>query len=465
MASIEAVYIIDINGHPIVDYRVSSSPPKLQALIPLVIDSDLSSPMTAGTNAESNVEELSSSRLLFHQKHGNMIFLVPTCSNVSSLMPFEFINRFVEVLEVYFSTPLLPMKLENGLDTVTLILNEMLDDGYPYITEPDPIRDLVPQGGLFSKLLSSSGSRTASQQNKLPTVPWRRSNVRHTNNELFVDIVETLHVIVSSSTKQTRGALPSSSSAFYSTGASRNLRSESKPLLCRVEGTIFLTTHLSGVPDIQLNIDTGKQKVDFPSFHQCVDLQRWEDSPGTLSFIPPDGRSLLASYTIDNQKDPGLVQADLRTGLGTNKDEFEARVWTLVSKDVKHIESLSVNVICDKYKVRSVKNMRVTGGDFHFSNETGVGEWRFGGKTPLGWNATLRGTLQQQSEEELDGEENNSPAIFPNNLSLSYNLTGQVPSGTKVQSLKIVGSRGLGEGVKPYKGVRYITRVGEYVVR
>lgn len=450
MTAIEAVYVIDINGHTIVDYRVSSSPPKLQSLIPLVIDPELNSPMTVGTNAKSNIEEISSSRLLFHQKHGNMIFLVPTSSNVSSLMPFEFINRFVEVLEVYFSTPLLPMKLENGLETVTLILNEMLDDGYPYETEPDPIRDLVPHGGLFSRLLSS-GPKPG--QSKLPAVPWRRANVRHTNNELFVDIVETLYVIVAPSRRVTRGAIPSSSSAFYSTSSHR-IDSGSTPLLCRVEGTVFITSHLSGVPDIQLTIDT-KQALEFPSFHQCVDLKRWENNPGTLSFIPPDGKSLLASYTLENS-DPGLVQADLRTGLGPNKDEFEARVWTMVSREVKHIDGLSINVICDGSKVRSVKNMRVTGGDFHL-NDSGTGEWRFPGKTPLGWNATLRGTLHCDDDAEQ--------FEFPRNLSLTYTVTGQVPSGTKVSSLKIVGSRGLGEGVKPYKGVRYTTRIGEYVVR
>lgn len=433
--SIEAVYIVDINGHILLEYPVVPTPPDLQQLLPHVLDTE-----------PSNVIEISPSRLLFHQKHGTIIFLVPCTSNMPSLVPFEFINRLVEVLEVYFSPPLIPMKIESHLDTTTLILNEMVENGSPCMTDPDPMKELVPIGGLFTKLLGGASNKPIMNS----PVPWRRSNVRHTNNELFVDLMETMYVIVGKSSTKTRSALPSTS-AFYSSGS---VSSNSKPIVSRAEGAVFVTSHLSGVPEIQLNLSSAKSNSSFetPSFHQCVDLQRYQNSPGTLNFIPPDGKSLIASYTIENS-DQGLVFADLRTGLGVNKDEFEARVWTLVSREVKSIEQLSINVVCGK-SVKHIKGMRVTAGDFHI-NETGIGEWRFPGKTQLGWNATLRGALQSDDEQ----------IHFPNYLTMNYTLTGQVPSGTKIDSLRIVSTRGLGEGVKPYKGVRYTTRVGEWIVR
>jgi len=50
---------------------------------------------------------------------------------------------------------------------------------------------------------------------------------------------------------------------------------------------------------------------------------------------------------------------------------------------------------------------------------------------------------------------------MPRSAQLSFTLRGALLSGLKVDSLQIVGGKGLGEGVKPYKGVKYITRAGD----
>lgn len=48
--------------------------------------------------------------------------------------------------------------------------------------------------------------------------------------------------------------------------------------------------------------------------------------------------------------------------------------------------------------------------------------------------------------------------LMPNSAAVSFSVRGWLPSGLKVESLNIDPrrSRGLGEGVKPYKGVKYI---------
>lgn len=376
-----------------------------------------------------------------------------------ALVPFELIGRIVDTFERFLTPPLIPMKIETSYDTVTLILNEMLDDGYPYLTETDFLKDLVPSSGLISKL-TSSVSRNAPQ---LSTTPWRRSKARHTKNELFVDMVETLYTIVPAPKrkKQAGGGGGGSGSAFYS-NPSTGSRATTKPLLCRAEGTIFVTSNLSGVPDIRLMLDLAGHVLDFPSFHPCVRFQKWQDSNGTLSFVPPDGKSLLASYTVE-RSGQGIVFADLATELGPKKDEFEVRVWTLMSRDIKTVDNLFVRVVCDGDRARAVKNLRVTSGDFHLG-DSGVGEWRFSPRTSLGWNATLRGRLDAPSDEATDDDASDAP-IFPTHLELEYSVTGALPSGIKVQSLRIDSLQGVGEGVKPFKGIRYVTNIGQYVVR
>jgi hypothetical protein len=50
-------------------------------------------------------------------------------------------------------------------------------------------------------------------------------------------------------------------------------------------------------------------------------------------------------------------------------------------------------------------------------------------------------------------------ALMPRSAAVSFTVRGWLPSGIRVESLIVDASksRGLGEGVKPFKGVKYIT--------
>lgn len=152
-----------------------------------------------------------------------------------------------------------------------------------------------------------------------PALPWRRANVRHTSNELYVDIVETLSVTMAPS---------------------------GRPLSAFANGTIAFTAKISGVPDLLLNLSTpsGRQNInsvmELPVFHPCVRLARWREHPGELSFIPPDGRFVLAGYGVDllpfqNGKSGTTsssslkfpVTLEIRTGLGAIGSDFEVRLF------------------------------------------------------------------------------------------------------------------------------------------
>lgn len=465
-------------------------------------------------NGLKPIIEISSSRLLFHHRHGNLIFLLPCSSTTPSLLPFEFVGKLISVLESYLSTPLLVSKIEANYDIVCLVLSEMLDGGAPFITDPDAIHEYVQPLDAIAKFLSSKPTSIASNYTYIENgsdTPWRRSNVKHVKNELFVDIVERINLIVPPTRNISRYSNPTSSSAFYT----QTITTQGKPLLSQVDGRIIINSHLSGVPDISLNLANGKQKLLYPAFHPCVRQEEYHDDASThsLNFIPPDGKFLLASYTAENV-DSGLVQAELRTGLGPAKNEFEVRISTLMYKDSESIDSLSVKIVTDKRKVRSIKTLRVSTGDFGLVDGN-CGEWRFGKATPLGWNATLRGVLTKLDDEDeissslqdasikdeyvpqstslIDSEVVVKPkkkkkskkkeapdveevpeavkpspaatAIFPTHLEISYKVLGYVPSGVKVQALKIKNARRTAEGAKPFKGVRYITITGNYIVR
>jgi len=172
----------------------------------------------------------------------------------------------------------------------------------------------VPSNSNMSAI-SSAGALAANT----PALPWRRANVRHTSNELYVDLVESLTVTLAPS---------------------------GRPLAAFANGTIAFTSKISGVPDLLLNLTTpsGTQNIhsfmELPVFHPCVRLARWREKPGELSFVPPDGRFVLAGYEVDllpfqsgklgntsasNLKLP--ISVEVKTCLGPIGSDFEVRLF------------------------------------------------------------------------------------------------------------------------------------------
>jgi AP-3 complex subunit mu len=370
--------------------------------------------------------------------------------------------------------------------------------------------------------ISSTGSLVAN----IPALPWRRANVRHTSNELYVDLVETLSMTIAPS---------------------------GRPLAAFANGTIAFTSKISGVPDLLLNLSTpsGRQNInsvmELPVFHPCVRLARWREKPGELSFVPPDGRFVLMGYEVDllpfqngkvgstNSSSLKLpVNAEVKTGLGPTGSDFEVRLFiTKVSGQVNstisgsssrsssvpggrsgsgfggglvggHVGTSSTPALEDLVvtvplpsDVRNLSEIRASRGDTTYNPGERNLEWRISAKEASAGGATLRCTVAGPlSDDEdfdgngfkLDGSYNyeeeayqNAPIaapkiettdeqrdlkkvaqnkiLMPSSTMVSFSVKGWLASGVKVESLVIDTrkSRGLGEGIKPYKGVKYLT--------
>lgn len=371
--------------------------------------------------------------------------------------------------------------------------------------------------------ISSSGTLAANT----PALPWRRANVRHTSNELYVDIVENLSVTMAPS---------------------------GRPLAAFANGTIAFTSKVSGVPDLLLNLSTpsGSHNLDtvmeLPVFHPCVRLARWREKPGELSFIPPDGRFVLAGYEVDllpfqNGKVGGTgssnlklpVSVEVKTNLGPTGSDFEVRLFitkvtgngnSTISNSSSSsrsssrpgargtsgfaglggpapgtsanaaLEDLVVTVPLPT-EVRNLAEIRASRGDITYNPGGNNLEWHIPAKDAVSGGATLRCTvvgpltddeefegngfkLQGNYDYEDDGYQD-APAkaveteksdeqkesrrtaqnkiLMPSSASVSFSVKGWLASGIKVESLVIDTrkSRGVGEGMKPYKGVKYLT--------
>ena len=364
----------------------------------------------------------------------------------------------------------------------------------------------------------------------LSSVPWRRSNVRHTNNELYVDIIEVITATIAPS---------------------------GRPLVARVCGTVAMTSKISGVPDLLLTLSTpgggyGKKlaSVEFPVFHPCVRLSRWKERPGEISFVPPDGKFVLASYEVDllpnhtfstsSSKSTQLqlpVTVEIKKGLGEYGSEFEVRVLVSpvpggqqnstpsspfpraigsrgggspafgVSSNQPVVEGVVITIPLPP-GIKTLMNTKTSRGEWH--HEKGIVTW----KVPMtGGNFTantatfrtgivLKTTIDEEWEEddEEDGEVTSNSgdggsepgsvpgtkmqnkkedaekarvhrrrarveAMMPRSVLIHFSVKSWLASGVKVESLQVVHGKGLGDGVKPYKGVKYMTKADRVEVR
>ncbi|GAO18088.1 hypothetical protein UVI_02059780 [Ustilaginoidea virens] len=385
----------------------------------------------------------------------------------------------------------------------------------------------------LSSNFSNSNTPALAAPPNTPALPWRRANVRHTSNELYADIVETLSVTLAPS---------------------------GRPLAAFANGSIAFTAKVSGVPDVTLNLGSasGKHNVggimELPVFHPCVRLNRWKERPGELSFIPPDGRFILAGYEVDllpfagggkgadslgasNLRLP--VNLEMRTGLGPAGSEFEVRLQVNKASSASGqfargigsgrtgspgaplLEQLTVTIPLPE-DVRNLSDMRPSRGDASFSPGERVLEWHVPSKelsgpvSHFGLRCTVAGSVGDDEEDRFDpsgfafsndysysepyqsspaegnptrtdggggggsssnnNSNNNSSGngsgseqdakraaqnkiLMPTSASVSFSVKGWLASGLKVDSIVMDArkSRGLGEGVKPYKGVKYLT--------
>lgn len=77
----------------------------------------------------------------------------------------------------------------------------MMDSGFPLTTEPSILKEMIAPPNFVSRVLSVVTGGSSSMSSTLPTaassnVPWRALGIKHTNNEIYFDLVEEVDAIV-----------------------------------------------------------------------------------------------------------------------------------------------------------------------------------------------------------------------------------------------------------------------------
>eukprot|EP00941_MAST-03F_sp_MAST-3F-sp1_P002342 g2342.t1 len=355
-----------------------------------------------------------------------------------SLLIIEFLHRIKDVFISYFSV-LSENSIKENFSTVYQILEEMLDNGFPLITEPNALMEMIAPPSALSRVKKAITGKSSMVSRTLPNgmltqMPWRKANVKYTQNEIYFDVCEELDCIIAR---------------------------DGQMVTCDVFGSIECNCRLSGVPDLSLLMANPKCITDV-SFHPCVRYNRYEREK-VVSFVPPDGNFELMKYRVadigntENLESPIQCKPVITYDNTTGSGRINIMVKQMNSNSLKStkggkqpvLEEIEVIVPFSK-AVHSI-DVEANCGDVIFDEVTKICTWRVP-KVPTNLQPMLHGRLLLVKGENPSGESTN--------VRLFFKLSDCTVSGIRIDTLNV-----SNEHYKPYKGVRALTQAGRFEVR
>ncbi|KAK5133889.1 AP-1 complex subunit mu-1 [Meristemomyces frigidus] len=382
-------------------------------------------------------------------RHNNLYLLAITKRNSNAAEILLFLHRVVEVFTEYFKE-LEEESIRDNFVVIYELLDEMMDFGYPQTTEHKILQEYITQE---SHKLDVQARPPIAVTN---AVSWRSEGIRYRKNEVFLDVVESLNLLVSS------------------TG--NVLRSE-------ILGAVKMKCYLSGMPELRLGLNdkvmfetTGRAtrgksvEMEDVKFHQCVRLSRFENDR-TISFIPPDGEFELMSYRLNTQVKPLIwVECVVESHSGSRIEYMLKAKAQFKRRSTANNVEIHVPVPDDADTPRFRTNI----GSVHYAPESSEIVWKikqFGGGKEFLMRAEL-GLPSVRGDEErgggmmggfggsMGGVGGNSKAKRP--IQVKFEIPYFTTSGIQVRYLKIIEPK-LQYPSLPW--VRYITQSGDIAVR
>jgi AP-1 complex subunit mu len=283
-------------------------------------------------------------------------------------------------------------------------------------------------------------------------VSWRSEGIKHRKNEVFLDVVESVNMLA--------------------TTTGQVLRSE-------IVGAVKMRVFLSGMPELRLGLndrvlfesqgrsaypfrqhlrfsrsnfiglctDVGKGKtieMEDVKFHQCVRLSRFE-ADRTISFIPPDGDFELMSYRINTTVKPQfLVEAVVERHSHSRVEYLVQAKSQFKRRSAANNVEIRVPVPADAASPKFRTNM----GTVRYSPEENCMLWTIK-QFPGGKDFLLRAHFGLPSLESED-QSGKQP------ITVKFEIPYYTTSGIQVRYLKILEK----SGYQALPWVRYITQNG-----
>ncbi|XP_047945012.1 AP-3 complex subunit mu-like isoform X1 [Salvia hispanica] len=358
---------------------------------------------------------------LFQVVREGITFLACTQVEMPPLMAIEFLCRVADVLLNYLDG-LNEDVIKDNFVIVYELLDEMIDNGFPLTTEPNILREMIAPPNIVSKVLSVVTGSTSNVSNTLPgatasCVPWRKTDLKHATNEVYVDLVEEMDATINR---------------------------DGNLVKCEIYGEVEVNSNLSGLPDLTL-LFANPSIFNDVRFHPCVRLRPWEANQ-ILSFVPPDGQFTLMSYRVKKLKStPIYVKPQFTSDSGT------CRVSVLVG--IRNDPGKSIDNIAVQFKLPPCVKSSDLSSNYGSVNVLAdkTCSWTIG-RMPKDKAPSMSGTLVLETGMDR-------LHVFPT-FQVGFRIMGVALSGLKIDKLDLKNPLS-----RPHKGFRALTRGGEFQVR
>eukprot|EP00899_Mesostigma_viride_P025333 jgi/Mesvir1/5985/Mv00738-RA.3 len=353
-----------------------------------------------------------------------------TRANANAMSLLLFLYRIIEVFKNYFQE-LNEESLRDNFVVVYELLDEMMDYGHPQYTEAKILQEYIKVGAHKAEVTARPPMAVTN------AVSWRSEGLKYKKNEVFLDVVESVNLLVNAN-----GTL---------------VRSE-------VVGALKFRTYLSGMPECKLGLNdkvllenqgrnTSKGKavdLDDIKFHQCVRLARFENDR-TISFIPPDGAFDLMTYRLSTQVRP-LIWVECQV-----ERHSRSRVEYMVKTRSQFKERSTANnveIILPVPADATTPQVRASAGTATYAPEQEAMLWKIKA-FPGGKEYVLRAKFSLPSVTAEESTDKRPP------IRVKFEIPYFTVSGLQVRYLKIIEK----SGYQALPWVRYITNAGEYELR
>ncbi|CAO3565946.1 unnamed protein product [Mortierella alpina] len=271
-SAVSAIFIFNLKGKVLIsrNYRGDIPMSAVEKFLPLVLEAEEDSQAPAPCFTNDGINYL-------YIRHNNLFLLAITRKNSNATTVMLFLHTIAEVLTEYFKE-LEEESIRDNFVIIYELLDEMMDFGYPQTTESKILQEYITQDAYKLEVQVRPPMAVTN------AVSWRSEGIRYRKNEVFLDVVESVNLLVNAN--------------------GNVLRSE-------ILGAVKMKVFLSGMPELRLGLNdkvmfesTGRSptkgksiEMEDVKFHQCVRLSKFENDR-TISFIP---RWRVRSHDISTQ--------------------------------------------------------------------------------------------------------------------------------------------------------------------
>jgi AP-2 complex subunit mu-1 len=134
-----------------------------------------------------------------HTPLGSELTIVAsTKENSNATLIVKFLYKFKDLLQMYNSnTSMDENSVRKHFVLIYELLDEVIDFGYPQIMEHEILKKYITQGGLKMSDLNDEEQLKQITIAATGATPWRPEGIKHRKNEVYIDVVESVNVLLS----------------------------------------------------------------------------------------------------------------------------------------------------------------------------------------------------------------------------------------------------------------------------